>query len=473
MSNYKAIKYNFSGAALTDIVVPPTIGSILPTSSTEGNLPTAITITGSGFISDSTVKFIGASGTTITAPSVTFNSATELVATAPTGVGGVNEDPWDVLVENPVQGQGDNLFTIDDNPIFTTAAGTLGSIIDSARAAPAYTLAAATATDPEGVTVSYSLVAPGPAVSPGLSFDATNAAITGTADAVGGDTTTTFTVRATAGAQTADRIFSILVKAPVQTYFTVAGAATEVIDFSAPIKILVVGGGGSGDSQGHAGGGGGGGLIVHPSYSVTPQTYGYYIGAGGVAPSPSTNGENSNWGINSEPASTTATILTGLGGGKGTSQDGGSGGGKSHSNGPGGLGVQTNSPLISADAKTYGFGNNGGSAPYSPGAHPSGGGGGAGAAGQAGQGGSTGGAGGGGKDVSTDFGTAQGSPGGHFAGGGGGGCHNGGSGGAGANGGGNGAGTGNSGPGNPASNITGSGGGAGAVGGNGVIAIAY
>jgi len=470
MTDYKAIKYDFSGADLTGIVLPPTISEISPTSSTEDNLPIAITITGTGFIADSTVKFIGASGTSVSAPSVTFNSATELVATAPTGVGGVNEDPWDVLVENPVQGQGDNLFTIDDNPIFTTAAGTLGTIIDSARTAPAYTLSTAAATDPEGASITYSLISPGPAVSPGLAFDTTNAAITGNADAVGGDTTTTFTVRATAGAQTADRIFSIVVAAPVQTYFTTAGAATEAIAFTANIKVLVVGGGGSGDGQGHDGGGGGGGLIVHPSYAATPQTYGYYIGSGGPNGS---SGENSNWGVNTEPASTTSTILTGLGGGKGNASDGGSGGGKAHSAGSGGATLQANSPLISADAKTYGFGNAGGAAPYSNPAHPSGGGGGAGAAGQDGQGGSTGGAGGSGKDVSTDFGSAQGSPGGHFSGGGGGGCHNGGTGGNGANGGGNGAGTGNSGPGNAATAITGSGGGAGAAGGNGVIAIAY
>ena len=459
MTTYKSIKYDFSGADLTDIVSAPTVSGIVPSSSTEDNLPATITITGTSFQSNSTVKFIGASGTTITSPSVTFNSVTELVATAPVGVGGVNEDPWDVKIENPVSGQGDNLFTIDDNPIFTTPAGTLGTIIDSARAAPLYTLSAATATDPEGVTVTYALVAPGPAVSPGLSFDTTNAAITGTADAVGGDVTTSFTVRATAGAQTADRIFSITVKGPVQTFFTVAGVGSTVLPFAAPIKVLVVAGGG-GSSNPNDGGGGGGGLISHPSYTTVAGTYNYYIGSGG-AQSPVANGQNSNWNSPSSTESTTANILTAIGGGQGTSQpasDGGSGGGKSHSGGPGGLTLQANSPLISADAKTYGFGNIGAANPGASYPHPSGGGGGAGAAGS----GTTGGA---GKDVSTDFGTAQGSPGGHFAGGGGGGTHTGGggSGGTGGGGGFNVAGA----------AISGGGAGAAASGGSGCIAIAY
>ena len=464
MTSYKSIKYNFSGSDLTGIVGTPTISGISPSSSTESALPVTITITGTSFQSNSTVTFIGSSGTQITSPSVTFNSTTELEATAPTGIGGQNEDPWDVKVENPVTGQGDNLFSIDDNPIFATPAGTLGTIVDSARAAPLYSLSPATATDPEGVTVTYALIAPGPAVSPGLSFDTTNAAITGTADAVGGDVTTTFRVRATAGAQTADRDFSITVKSPVQQYYTTSGVGTVALDFAAPIKVLVVAGGGSGGSTGNSGGGGGGGLISHPSYTTTPKTYSYYIGSGGTgSTTPAGNGENSNWNLGTSGASTDADVLTAIGGGQGTSQpaaDGGSGGGRSHSAGPGGATLQANSPLISADAKTYGFGNIGGSNPGASYPHPSGGGGGAGAGGGTPSGGA-------GKDVGTDFGTSQGSPGGHFAGGGGGGNHTGG-GGPGANGGGNG---GN--PGNAGTAATGSGGGSAAGGGSGIIAIAY
>ena len=489
MTTYKSIKYNFSGSDLEDIIGQPTISSITPSSTSESNLPLSnVVIAGTGFTPSTTVKLVGASGTSVTVPTVTFDSATQLTVTIPTGVGGLDEDPFDVVVENPVSSQGDNLFSIDDNPIFATAAGSIGTIVDSSRSS--YTLSPVTATDPEGVTVSYSLVSPGPAVSPGLSFDTTNGAITGTAAAVPSDTTTTFRVRATAGSQTADRDFSITVKAPVQQYFTTAGAGTYTISHSGNIKILVVGGGGSGSGSGHSGGGGAGGMVDHPSYAVTPQTYNYYIGAGGDYTSPVNNptgvqpsqgntttkgGQHSNWGTSTGDLSTVSTVLGAIGGGIGStvpSSDGGSGGGRDHSTGPGGSGVQTNSPLISADSRTHGYGNNGGSAPYSGPSHPSGGGGGAGGAGQNGLGGSTGGAGGAGRSVSSTYGSGTNS--GSFCGGGGGGTHQGGSGGSGGgSGAGNGGATGNTNRGNAAAANSGSGGGSGNSGGSGVIGIAF
>ena len=489
MTTYKSIKYNFSGTDLQDVVGEPTISSITPSSTTEGNLPLAnVVIAGSGFTPNSTVTLISNSGTSVAVPTVTYDSATQLTVTIPSGIGGLNEDPFDVKVENPVSGQGDNLFSVDDNPIFATPAGTLGTIVDSSRSS--YSLSPATATDPEGVTVTYSLVAPGPAVSPGLSFDTTNAAITGTATAVPADTTTTFRVRATAGAQTADRDFSITVKAPVQQYLTTAGAGTYTISHTGNVKLLVVGGGGSGGGQGHSGGGGGGGMVDHPAYAVTPQTYNYYIGQGGDYTSPVNNpsgpdntsgntvtkgGQHSNWGTANGDMVTTSTVICGIGGGYGGAvpgSDGGSGGGRDHSNGPGGSGIQTNSPLISADSRTHGYGNNGGAAPYSNPSHPSGGGGGAGGAGNAGSGGSNAGNGGAGRSVSSTYGSGTNS--GTFCGGGGGGTHQGGSGGSGGgSGAGNGVAQGNSNRGNAAAVNSGSGGGGGNNGGSGVIGIVF
>ena len=491
MTAYKNIKYNFSGSQLQDVVGQPTVSSITPNSTTEANLPLAnVVIAGTGFTPSSTVTMIGASGTSVVVPTVQYDSTTQLTVTIPTGLGGVNEDPFDVKVENPVSGQGDNLFSVDDNPVFATPSGTIGTIVDSGRAAPAYSLSPVTATDPEGVTVTYSLVAPGPAVSPGLSFDTTNAAITGTATAVPSDTTTTFRVRATAGAQTSDRDFSITVKAPVQQYLTTAGAGTYTISHTGNIKLLVVGGGGSGGGSGHSGGGGAGGMVDHPAYAVTPQTYNYYIGAGGdytspvnqpsgiVANSGNTTtkaGQNSNWGTATGDLVTTSTVLGAIGGGIGANQpdsNGGSGGGKDHGNGPGGNGEQTNSPLVSADSRTHGYGNNGGSAPYSGPSHPSGGGGGAGGAGQNVSGGSNAGNGGSGRSVSGTYGSGTNS--GSFCGGGGGGTHQGGSGGSGGgSGAGNGVAQGNSNRGNAAAANSGSGGGSGNNGGSGVIGLAF
>ena len=104
MTTYKSIKYNFDASNLTGVLSAPTVSGISPPSSTEAALPATITITGTNFQSNSTVTFVGASGTSILSPSVTFNSVTELEAAAPVGIGGQNEDPWDVKIENPVTG---------------------------------------------------------------------------------------------------------------------------------------------------------------------------------------------------------------------------------------------------------------------------------------------------------------------------------------------------------------------------------
>ena len=65
------------------------------------------------------------------------------------------------------------------------------------------------ATDPEGDTIAYSETTSS-LTGAGFSLNSTTGQITGTAAAVSGDTTTSFTLRATSGGQTADRSFSII-----------------------------------------------------------------------------------------------------------------------------------------------------------------------------------------------------------------------------------------------------------------------
>ncbi|MCK5450125.1 DUF2341 domain-containing protein, partial [Candidatus Pacearchaeota archaeon] len=181
------------------------------------------------------------------------------------------------------------------------------------------------------------------------------------------------------------------------------------------VEVLVVGGGGSGGTQGSAstgtgaGGGGAGGLIYNDSYSVTSGNISITIGAGGVAPSTTSNGRNSG-------GSTTFGAITASGGGGGgyktvggifvAGQNGGSGGGAGQ-NKAGGTGVS---------GQGYRGGNGWG--------EPIGGAGGGGAdeVGVSVPGGWYGGAGGSGKDYSNIFGTGVGDSG-WFAGGGGGGSY--------------------------------------------------
>ena len=460
MATYRSIKYAFSGAAITDpsIIESPTVQSISPVSFTAAQLPGTITITGTAFVPGNTVNFIPATGAAIASPSVAFQSVTAMTAGVPATVTDAGE-PYDIQVIGSVAGQKDNLLSIDGNPVFGTAAGSLGTISDGTRST--YSLSAATATDPEGVAVTHAITTG--SVSPGLTFNAPAGTITGTASAVpSGSVTSNFTVRATAGSQTTDRAFTITVSAPVTQAITSTGAGTFSAPFTGNVTLLAIGSGGGSGSENN-GGGGAGGLVLHPSYAVQQGTSYPYVVAASTSASPRST--DTTFGAGS---GTDATFITAMGGGNGGSaHEGGSGGGKSHSPGPGGAGIQTTSPLISADSRTYGFGNNGGaSGTHSYPGHPSGGGGGAGGVGGNGSGTSTAGNGGPGKDVSSTFGTTHGGSG-VFAGGGGGGIHQTGSWGSGGSGGGGSrsqSGTAN----------TGSGGGAGSTtGSSGIIILKY
>ena len=67
-----------------------------------------------------------------------------------------------------------------------------------------------TATDSDGDTIAYSVTSG--ALPSGLSLNSSTGAITGTPSAVSADTTSSFTLRATANSKTADRAFSIIIK---------------------------------------------------------------------------------------------------------------------------------------------------------------------------------------------------------------------------------------------------------------------
>ena len=473
MTTYKSIKYDFDGSNITGVAIKPTVSSISPSSKTGAELAagTTIAITGTNFSSGATVNFIHANGTIVASPTVVVNSATSITATVASSMAGTNSDPIDIQVGSSASGTGDNLLSIDDNPVFNTAAGTLGTVTDGVRGAGNYTLSPVTAVDPEGVSVTYTKTAG--SYPTGMSLNSSTGALTGALNAVGSNTTYTFTIRATAGSQTSDRQFSIVIAAPTVTEFTTAGAGTHTPVFSGTMAVLAIGAGGGGDSGpagGHNGGGGGGGLILHPSYSVSSgSAVPFFIGSG----TSSGTGENTQWGQNNGTATTTSTILTALGGGSSGGSNGGSGGGRSHSTGTPGQGIQTNSTTTSPNSRTYGFGNNGGTATYQNPSHPSGGGGGAGAVGGNASGGNQAGNGGAGKDVTSTFGSGVTNSG-VFAGGGGGGTHQAGhSGAAGSGGGGHGTTTGNSSIGQNGTANTGGGAGADALGGSGIIIIKY
>ena len=321
-------QYNALGWQSVD--APPTVTNISGTINENTN--STITITGSNFKTGAIVSIEGAGvGGIPRALSTTFvSTSTVTAASNATAVNYVGGASFSVKVSNPsgLSAALDPAGTIDRDPLWSTASTTY-TVFDTGRGSAL----SFTASDPDGSgTITYSLVTG--SLPAGASLNSASGAISGFS-AVGSDVSSTFTLRATSsvGSQTADRQFTILVKAPVVTTFSTVGSGT----FSVPsgitaVRVLVIGGGGTGGHQ-VGGGGGAGGFVEAPNYPVTPGgSVPYTVGAGGPAPGfqPSANtsypGNNSVFGA-----------ITALGGGGGGCHNG-PGGGIPTGSGPGGPG---------------------------------------------------------------------------------------------------------------------------------------
>jgi hypothetical protein len=451
----------YDGTQWKSIDSPPQVTSIDVTDvASDGGGDQTFVITGSGFSTTITeVRFVASGGgTDVVAGSVTRDSATQLTVTATKSSFLGSGEPFGVKVTNS-SGLSSTLASqvnVDSSPIWSTAAGSLGTIFDAARGSTSLT---AVATDPDSDAITYSLQSGSLPAGASLTSSSSGAVISGF-DAVGSNTTSTFTIRATANSKTADRQFTITINAPQVQTFNANGTFTVPSGLTA-VDVLVIAGGGAGGSD-NGGGGGAGGLIYRPGFPITPGTpISVTVGDGGSTPGQDNYskvpGQDSVFGT-----------LTAKGGGGGGSANacaggqGGSGGGGNGHNGPGKTAGTATQPTQPGDSGNYGFGNNG-AAGYQPGQMYGGGGGGAGGAGFPNCGGSS-------KSYSIS-GTSV-----AYAGGGGGGSNSLG----GGSGGGGGAGSGGS-PGTAATANRGSGGGGGqnssprpgGSGGKGIVIVQY
>ena len=404
-SNDTVLIYDTSVGALrkitqTNLLNFPTVSSVSPTNATSGDGTGNHTfvITGTGF-TGATASLINSSGTTVSFDSQTADSDTQITGViAKSSLPGSGE-PYDVRVAaaSGLASSIDNQINIDQSPVFSTAAGSLGSIANGARGSTSFTVVAA---DPEsGGDVVYTLESGSLPAGCSLTSTSSGAVLSGF-DAVGTNTTSTFTIRAKdAASNVSDRQFTITVNAPVSQSFTSSGTFS-VPSGVAAVDVLVVAGGGSGADIGTTttnrvggAGGGAGGLIYRPAFPVTPGgTVSVTVGCGGAKANPSTPTANAS---NNGQDSVFGTLTAKGGGGGGaqspgsgpdgyTGKPGGSGGGGGTNNtvgSPGGTAIQPTQP---GDSGTYGFGNSGGlGTPNGVGGFYGGaGGGGAGAAGQ-------------------------------------------------------------------------------------------
>jgi len=185
----------------------PTVSSIAyPNSQTAASVGDVITITGTGFKTGATVKFVASGGTQFNSPTVTRTNSTTVTAVVASGM--TSEGNYDVSVSNP-SGLGASLdsgLTIDGLPVFSTASGSLGTM--DAGSSANFTIAA---TEDGSAIASFALKT-GNALPPGLSLNSTTGVISGAASSVSANTTTTFIIVATdAENQTSERSFSITV----------------------------------------------------------------------------------------------------------------------------------------------------------------------------------------------------------------------------------------------------------------------
>ena len=253
----------YDGTEFKVLEANPIVSSVTPTviDSASGST-TNIIINGEFFVSGATVKLIANNATEITPNSITFNNTKKLTINVTDSSFNNSIEPYDVKVTLPSgqTAQLDDAISVDVAPVFTTASGSIGTINNQARYDGYYTLSPVTATDADGDTITYSIQSG--SLPTGMSLNTSTGALSGEVTAVGSDTTSNFTIRATAGSKTTDRAFSITVLAPVTTTYNYTGSD---ISFSVPSGVQRIfadmwggaGGGGSGESYSDSGGAGG------------------------------------------------------------------------------------------------------------------------------------------------------------------------------------------------------------------------
>ena len=394
------------------------VGGSAVTSATIDNEKTAnsglFTIEVLGSLFDTTgasVSFIATAGNgeTINTQSITRNSANKLTVTVTASEFDVAQSPYTIRVTNG-SGLSANLeacISADaDAPTFTNSADANFDVYDSARSSGTIAAASLIEASPLIGTSSNYAVQSGSLPS-GFTLNTTTGVISwSSVSAVGSDTQSTFTIRATSSeGGTGDRQFKITVKAATVASYTSTGTGSFTVPSGVTtVKLLVVGGGASA-SGGTSGGGGAGGMVEVSSYPVTPGgSVPYRVGIGSP---PGVNLPSTANSGNGPGQSSFFGPITADGGGRGGYDNGGQGGpgipggsgGGGHTYDPRaqGTGSATQPGLNPGVANLSQYGNSGGPHAGSPGAGSGGGGGGAGGAGAAGNGNSNGGTGGAGR----------------------------------------------------------------------------
>jgi len=268
-----------NASAFVSLEATPVISSIDDTEvDSAGGGNQTIVITGTGFSTGDVVSFVGTSAS-FNASTTTIDSSTQITAVAPKSSFLNAQEPYSVKVTTAggLSGTLDNQINVDNTPTWSTSAGSLGTVYDSVRSTTTLT---ATATDADSDTIVYSVQSG--SLPTGASLNTSSGAITGFS-AVGADTTSSFTLRATANSKTADRAFSIIVKAPVTQAYAYTGSLQT---FSVPsgvtsIQAKVWGAAGAGHIDYYTSYGGAGGFGIGTINVTGISSLNIVVGQGG------------------------------------------------------------------------------------------------------------------------------------------------------------------------------------------------
>tara|TARA_B100000900_G_scaffold404732_1_gene413464 strand:- start:43 stop:1671 length:1629 start_codon:yes stop_codon:yes gene_type:complete len=205
-------QYNANGWQA--ISSPPVVNSVSPDNIDESDDPQTIVISGANFDTGATGVLITSGGATVSPTTSTRNSSSQLTMVF-SGSDTVTPDqgPYDIKITNStgLSGQLDDAITLDDAPDWSTAAGSLGTVIEDV----AMSTINVSATDPEGGTVTYSVTSG--ALPTGTSLSSAGAITgtpnVGTAGYSSSGVSHNFTITANDGTgNTTPRAFSILRK---------------------------------------------------------------------------------------------------------------------------------------------------------------------------------------------------------------------------------------------------------------------
>ena len=227
--------YDTSAGALKKIqasnvgLVSPRITSVSPTNLTSGDGTGnhTIVVTGTRFSSDVSATLIKTGGSALAFDTVTRNSSTQLTCVIAKSSVLQADEPFDIKVTTEggvLTHTLENHITLDASPVFVTAAGSLGSVLETTTKS-----FQVTATDPESAgVVTFELQSgtlPTNFTLTNTSANGGSAIISGTAPSVSASTTSNFVLRAVdAASNTTSRAFSITVQNdPVTTSFTSSG----------------------------------------------------------------------------------------------------------------------------------------------------------------------------------------------------------------------------------------------------------